>query len=291
VGDLSAALPNPAPSKRRSRRGTNLIFNHIVLLALVIFAIGPLLILVFNSLKSPQEIGKNPLGFPQKFVWSNFGDAWDVGRFAHTMGNSAQLVAITVVGVLVLGGMAAYSLAKLDLPGASAVTLYLLIGSSLPLQLFLVPLFYLWQRLSLTNSLPGLALIYIATNAPLAIFLLRSFMVQLPRDFEDAARVDGAGELRIFSSIVVPLSWPGFLTVGLVVALSVWNEFLLATVFLTDQKLFTVVTSYYNFTTQFSRNWALTSAGALLMIFPIVAIFLLLQRRFIEGLTQGGLKG
>jgi raffinose/stachyose/melibiose transport system permease protein len=288
---LSAALPNPAPSKRRSRRGTNLIFNHVVLLALVIFAIGPLLILVFNSLKSPQEIGKNPLGFPQKFVWSNFGDAWDVGRFAHTMGNSAQLVAITVVGVLVLGGMAAYSLAKLDLPGASAVTLYLLIGSSLPLQLFLVPLFYLWQRLSLTNSLPGLALIYIATNAPLAIFLLRSFMVQLPRDFEDAARVDGAGELRIFSSIVVPLSWPGFLTVGLVVALSVWNEFLLATVFLTDQKLFTVVTSYYNFTTQFSRNWALTSAGALLMIFPIVAIFLLLQRRFIEGLTQGGLKG
>ncbi len=269
----------------------SLLANHIVLLALVVFAIGPLMILVFNSLKSPQEIGKNPLGFPQKFVWSNFGDAWDVGRFAHTMGNSAQLVAITVVGVLVLGGMAAYSLAKLDLPGASAVTLYLLIGSSLPLQLFLVPLFYLWQRLSLTNSLPGLALIYIATNAPLAIFLLRSFMVQLPRDFEDAARVDGAGELRIFSSIVVPLSWPGFLTVGLVVALSVWNEFLLATVFLTDQKLFTVVTSYYNFTTQFSRNWALTSAGALLMIFPIVAIFLLLQRRFIEGLTQGGLKG
>lgn len=291
MGDLSATLPNPAPGKRRARRGTNLIFNHIVLLALVVFAIGPLMILVFNSLKSPQEIGKNPLGFPRKFVWSNFGDAWDVGRFAHTMGNSAQLVAITVVGVLVLGGMAAYSLAKLDLPGASAVTLYLLIGSSIPLQLFLVPLFYLWQRLSLTNSLPGLALIYIATNAPLAIFLLRSFMVQMPRDFEDAARVDGAGELRIFTSIVVPLSWPGFLTVGLVVSLSVWNEFLLATVFLTDQKLFTVVTSYYNFTSQFSRNWALTSAGALLMIFPIVAIFLLLQRRFIDGLTQGGLKG
>ena len=116
-------------------------------------------------------------------------------------------------------------------------------------------------------------------------------MMQLPRDFEDAARVDGAGEFRIFTGIVAPLAWPGFLTVGLVVALSVWNEFLLATVFLTDQKLFTVVTSYYNFTSQFSRNWALTSAGALMMIFPIIATFLLLQRRFIEGLTQGGLKG
>lgn len=291
MGDLSASTPTFGDGKRRSKRSSNHVINHVVLLALVVFAIGPLVILVFNSLKTQQEIGKNPLGFPQNFVWSNFSDAWDVGRFAETMGNSAQLVAMTVVGVLILGGMAAYSLAKLDLPGGSGVMLYLLVGSSLPLQLFLVPLFFLWQRLHLTNSLPGLALIYIGTNAPLAIFILRSFMVQLPRDFEDAARVDGAGELRIFTSIVIPLSWPGFLTVGLIVALSVWNEFLLATVFNTDQKLFTVVTSYYNFTTQFSRNWALTSAGALLMIFPIVAIFLLLQRRFIEGLTQGGVKG
>ena len=123
------------------------------------------------------------------------------------------------------------------------------------------------------------------------MFLLRSYMLQLPRDFEDAARVDGAGEWQIFTGIVVPLSWPGFLTVGLVVALSVWNEFLLATVFLTEQELFTVVTSYYNFSTRFSRDWSLTSAAAIMMILPVVVIFLALQRRFVEGLTQGGLKG
>ena len=198
---------------------------------------------------------------------------------------------ITVVGVLLLGGMAAYSLAKLDVPGSGPIMLYLLIGSSLPLQLFLVPLFFLWKELGLINSLPGLALIYIAINSPLAIFLLRSYMVQLPRDFEDAARVDGAGELQIFFGIVVPLSWPGFLTVGLVVALGVWNEFLLATVFLRDQEKFTVVTSYQAFVTQFSRDWALTSASAVMMIFPVIAIFLLLQRRFIDGLTSGGVKG
>jgi raffinose/stachyose/melibiose transport system permease protein len=116
-------------------------------------------------------------------------------------------------------------------------------------------------------------------------------MLQLPRDFEDAARVDGAGEWQIFTGIVVPLSWPGFLTVGLVVALSVWNEFLLATVFLTEQELFTVVTSYFNFATRFSRDWTMTSAAALMMILPVIVIFLALQRRFIEGLTQGGLKG
>ena len=132
-----------------------------------------------------------------------------------------------------------------------------------------MPLFFTWQRLGLVNNLFGLILIYIATNAPFAIFLLRSYMLQLPRDFEDAARVDGASEWQVFAAIVVPLSWPGFLTVGLVVALSVWNEFLLATVFLTEQELFTVVTSYYNFATRFSRDWTMTSAAAIMMILPV----------------------
>ncbi len=282
---------SPFRSGGKRGRAVSLIPNHVVLLLLVAFALGPIVVLGFNSFKSQAEIGRNPLWFPQDFILSNFPEAWDVGNFSTTLRNSGELVVLTVVGVLVLGGMAAYSLAKMNLPGANVLTLYLLVGSALPIQLFLVPLFFLWQRLGLVNSIGGLALIYIAINSPLAVFLLRSYMVQLPSDFEDAARVDGAGEWRIFVQIVVPLAWPGFLTVGLVVALAVWNEFLLATVFLTDQDKFTVVTSYFNFTTRFSRDWGLTSAGAVMMILPIVILFLALQRRFIEGLTNGGLKG
>jgi raffinose/stachyose/melibiose transport system permease protein len=273
------------------RRDLSLTPNYIILLLLLAFALGPLLVLTFNSLKTQAELGQNPLGPPQALMWENFPRAWDIGNFATTTRNSGILVTGTVVGVLLLGGMAAYSLAKLDLPGAGLLTLYLLIGTSLPIQLYLVPLFFTWQRLGLVNNLFGLILIYIATNAPFAVFLLRSYMLQLPRDFEDAARVDGASEWQVFARIVVPLSWPGFLTVGLVVALSVWNEFLLATVFLTEQELFTVVTSYYNFATRFTRDWTMTSAAALMMILPVIVIFLTLQRRFIEGLTQGGLKG
>ena len=290
MSDVQPDRPNQQSGGRKRRTASHLP-NYVILLLLTAFAIGPMLIVLFNSLKSKGEIGRNPLGFPRDFRWDNYSRAWEIGGFARTTQNSALLVGVTVVGVLVLGGLASYSLAKLDLPGASGVMLYLLVGSSLPLQLFLVPLFFLWKTLGLTNNHLGLALIYIAINAPLSIFLLRSYMVQLPRDFEDAARVDGAGELQIFSGIVVPLSWPGFLTVGLVVALNVWNEFLLATFFLTKQELFTVVTSYYQFTTQFSRDWALTSAAAVMMVFPVIAIFLLLQRRFVEGLTQGGIKG
>jgi len=273
-----------------ANRRSNLAPSYIILVLLLGFALGPILVMGFNSLKNPKEMGANPLGFPQQPVWENYPNAWVKGNFALTTRNSALLVAGTVAGVLVLGGMGAYSLAKLKLPGSDLFTLYLLIGSSLPIQLFLVPLFFLWKNLGLNNSLFGVIIIYIAINSPFAIFLLRSYMVQLPADFEDAAQVDGANEWQVFWKVVVPLCWPCFLTVGLVVALAVWNEFLIASVFLTEKELFTVVTSYYNFSTRFSRDWGLTSASAVMMILPIIAIFLVLQRQFIEGLTQGGLK-
>ncbi len=275
----------------RRARAVSLVPNYVVLLLLLVFSLGPLLIMGFNSLKSRTELADNPLGFPRDLEWGNYSRAWEVGNFSTTTVNSGILVGATVIGVMLLGGMAAYSLAKLDLPGAGALMLFLLVMSSLPIHLFLVPLFVLWRELELLNTYYGLVLIYIALNVPLAIFLLRSYMVQLPRDFEDAARVDGASEWQVFTRVVVPLSWPGFLTVGLVVALAVWNEFLLATVFLQDEDKFTVVTSYQNFATRFSRDWSLTSASAVMMIVPILAIFLIFQRRFIEGLTQGGMKG
>ena len=276
---------------RRSQRGTSLVPNYVILTLLLIFAIGPILVLAFNSLKSNAEIGRNPLGPPTVFHLENFSRAWQVGGFALTMRNSAILVVGTVTGVLALGGLAAYSLARLDVPGGNILMGYLLVASTIPIWLFLVPLFILWRNLGLINSRIGLLLLYIPLNAPFAIFLLRSYMVQLPRDFEDSARVDGANEVQVFTRVVLPLSWPGFLTVGLVVALGVWSEFPLALTFVNDPDLFPVATSYFKFTSRFSRDWALTSAGAVMMIAPVLIIFLALQRRFIEGLTQGGIKG
>jgi raffinose/stachyose/melibiose transport system permease protein len=273
------------------RRASSLLPNYLIICALMVFAIAPMVILVFNSLKSQADAGRNLLGFPAQLIWSNYTRAWEIGKFSTTVPNSLILVGGTVVGILILGGMAAYSIAKLNLPGTGILTMYMLVSSSLPIQLFLVPLFFMWRKLGLNNNLFGLIIIYIATNAPFSIFLLRSYMIQIPSDFEDAARVDGAGEWGVFSRVVVPLTWPAFLTVGLVVGLNVWNEFLLATVFLTKQEYYTVVTSYYNFSTAYGRDWGLTSAGAVMMILPLVFLFLLLQRRFIEGLTQGGLKG
>ena len=264
---------------------------YIVLISLAFFALAPLVVLVFNSLKTSAEVGRNPLGPPLSPVFQNFPTAWRQGDFATTMVNSAIITAGTVVGVCVVAGLAAYALTRLDIPGTDAVLFFLFVGSAVPVQLFLVPLFFMWSNLGLTNTLIGLIIIYCAVFSPFATLLLRSYLVALPQDFEDAARIDGASELQVLFRVVLPLSWPGFLTAALVSGLAAWNEFFFAVTFIQDENLKPITTSFLAFQNQFSRDWGLTSAAGLFMIVPVIVLFLFLQRRFISGLASGGLKG
>lgn len=263
--------------------------SKLGLLALVVFTLGPLLVLLFNSVKSNFELGTNPLGPPNRVHLENFTDAWVRGEFATTMVNSLILVTGTVTAVLILGGMASYSLARLKPKGSGAFIVYMLGLSSVPIWIYIVPLFNLMGSLGLLNSLAGLVIVYTAINSPFAIFLLRSYLTTFPAELEEAARLDGAGELQVLSKVVAPIMWPGFLTVGLVVAVAVWSEFQLALIFVSDQNRMPVTTSYLNFSRRFGRDWALTSAAAVMMIAPIMTLFFALQRRFVEGLTRGGL--
>src|SRR5918995_1635657 len=202
-----------------------------------------------------------------------------------------QLGLGTVIGVCIIAGTAAYAMSRLDLPGGNGVLFSLFVGSAVPFQLFLVPLFFLWSRLQLTNTLIGIIIIYWAIYSPFATLLLRSYLVTLPRDFEDAARIDGASELQVLLRVVLPLSWPGFLTIALVSGIATWNEFFLAVTFIQDDNLKPITTSFYAFRSAFSQDWGLTSAAGIIVILPIIVLFLILQRRFISGLTAGGLKG
>ncbi len=275
---------------RSKERSKLLVFNHAVLLLLTAFAVMPLLVLVFNSGKTNFEIGHNPLGPPSEVITDNFINAWEKGNFATTMRNSAVYVVVTIAAELVLGGLAAYGLARKKPPGSDLLMLYFLVASTIPVWMYIVPLYTQFRIWKLVGTMHGLILIYIAWNAPLTIFLLRSYMVDLPAELEDAARVDGANEFQVLTRIVLPLTKPGFLTVGLVVGLGVWNEFLLALIFIYDPNRAPVTTSFFKFVDRFSRDWALTSAGAIIIIFPVMVLFLALQRQFIEGLAEGGVK-
>jgi len=290
VRPAPAGLTPAAPRRDRRRLRLRGSTHYLVLVILALFAIGPLVALVFNAFKNNAEIGSNPLSPPTSISLDNFVEAWTRGDFATTMRNSALICAGSVLGTCLIAGMAAFALSHLRVPGGGAVVAYLFLGSALPVQLFLVPLFFLWTELRLTDSLFGLIIIYWATDAPFATLLLRSFLLKIPKDFVEAARLDGASSFQIAWRVVLPLAWPGFLTVALIVALWSWNEFFWAITFIHTPTLRPVSTSFLAFQDQYSTDWGLTSAAAIFMLAPVVVLFLALQRKFVSGLTSGGIK-
>jgi len=279
-----------AISKFKKREG---LFNHLILMILAMTIILPLLVLLFNSVKPQSEFATNPLGFPNEIRLMNYYDAWVIGGYARIFLNSFILVVGTLIVNLTLSGMAAFSLAVLNPRGKMTIVLgiYLLVGISIPAQMFILPLFILWKNLYLTNTRIGLIIIYSALNAPFAVFLIRSYMIQLPSELFEAAKIDGANTLQLFYKIALPLSWPVFLTTGLVVGLAVWNEFLFALTFMQTEAYKPISTILFAFQSRFENDYSLVSAASIMMAAPIAILFMFFQRKFIAGLTGGGLKG
>lgn len=275
-----------------SQRNQGNIFNHTILILLSLSIILPLAVLFFNSIKPQSEFGMNPLGFPHEIRFMNYYDAFVKGNYARVFLNSFTLVTGTLLICIPLSGLAAFSLAILNPRGNTTIVvgLYLLVGLSIPAQLFILPLFIIWKFFYLNNTYIGLIIIYSALNAPFAVFLIRSYMIQLPTELFEAAKIDGAGPLRMFFSIAVPLSWPVFLTSGLIVGLAVWNEFLFAITFIYDDSIKPMASILFSFSNRFRNDYALVSAAAVMMAFPMAVLFILFQRNFISGLTSGSLK-
>ncbi|MFD6096172.1 carbohydrate ABC transporter permease [Nocardiopsis flavescens] len=268
-------------------RGGPLVYLLLILLA--VYAAAPIVVLFFSALKTPAELSTNPMGLPADAAWENFLTAWNNAGMATGLRNSAVIVTATAVGVCLISGAAAYAMVRLDVPAPGAITMYLLVVTALPLQLFLVPLVSWWTKTGLYDTQFGLVLIYWAIYSPFSTLLLRSYLIAIPPDYEAAARIDGAGELTVFFRIVLPLIWPGVLTAGLIAALQAYNEFLLAVTFIQDSEALPVSISLYSFQQGFTVNHALVAAAGLIMALPVLALFLVLQRRFVEGYASTGL--
>ena len=270
---------------------TTLIITYLALGVLLFVALFPIALLVLNSLKPATQIVQNPLALPEILRWDNFTRAWHDARFGQTFLNSIMLTGLTIVLVCSSASLTAYVLARHKVKAWKIVTFYLLGTTTAPIQLFLFPLYFGFAKLGLINNVAAVALIYTAIYSPFAVMLLRTYFLAVPRELEEAALVDGASHWQVFTRVMLPIVAPGILTVALIIGLYSWNEFLIATTFLQRADRLTVIVSFFLLSGQYSSDWGEIMAAALIIILPVVILFVLMQRRFIEGMAGGSVKG
>jgi raffinose/stachyose/melibiose transport system permease protein len=271
-------------------RGT-LFVAYFILAVAAIIALFPLSLMVISALKKSTEIVANPLALPSALQWSNFSRAWTDAQLGRSLLNSSETTGFAVVLICSTCSMAAYALARRTGPVLRWISAYLLGTTTLPIQLYLFPLYFGFAHLGLIDNVFALSLIYTAVFSPFAIFLLRTYFLAIPKELEEAAIIDGANRWQVFYNVLLPLVAPGILTVAIISGLNIWNEFLISSTFLQSHDQQTAVVRFYTLGGQYSSDWGEIMAAAILIVAPAVVFFLLMQRRFIHGMAAGSVKG
>jgi len=280
------------PRRRRAEKRVTpgRALTYTVLLVGLVVWILPFAWMLLGSVKTQREIlQRPPTWWPQQFTWDNFGTWFGSLNFGQFFGNSVLVALVTVAGNLVFCSMVGYALAKMDFPGKKALFLVVMVTLMVPGVVTFVPLFVMVSSLGLVDSYAALILPFVTT--PLGVFLMRQFMLGIPDPLLEAARIDGAGELRIFARIVMPLCGPPLATLGILTFLASWNNFLWPLVAAQTEAKYTlpVALSLYS-TGQNATDYGLLLAGSVLVIAPIILLFVFLQRYFIQGIASTGLK-
>jgi ABC-type glycerol-3-phosphate transport system permease component len=278
------------PSGIRRRRAARRSAGYVLLVAFSGAAVYPFVWMVLTSLRPRDTVFSG--GFvPDKITFSAYTRAWSLLDFPSHFMTSVVITTLTVVAVLALATLAGYSFAKLDFPGKQVIYVILLSTLMLPATALILPLFLQMKNLGLLNTRQGLILIYIGVSLPFAMFLMRAFFETLPDELIHAARVDGAGEFKIFWRIMLPLAAPGVATVVVFQFLSTWNEFLLANTLLQNTALLPLQPHLFTVTrSQHATDWTLLCAALTMSVLPIVLVYIRMQKRFVAGLTLGATK-
>lgn len=264
---------------------------HLYLAALALISTLPMLLVFINSFKKHTDIVSNPLGISFSAGFQNYIKAWQDIHFSRAFLNSLIYSGSTIVIVLVCATLAAYVFAKKNLKGSTIILLYFLITMTIPVQLFLFPLYSFYAKLNLIGNLVAVSFILAALNLPLSILLLRAFFLQVPQELEEAAMIDGANIAQMLSKIVIPLVSPGLLTVSVIVGLNSWNEFLVTSTFIQGEENFTATLALFSFKGVNYANQGFNMAASMILVVPAIVFFLAVQRYFIEGIVGGAVKG
>lgn len=272
---------------RRYTWKTGILEAVMVLTAVVFFV--PAYVLINLSLRESNDQA-GPLELPTTFTLQNYADAWVQGNLGNALINSTVVSVVSVAALVVFGALAAYPLARVGRRWSAVVYFAFLVGLLLPFQLALIPLYTTMRDLGLLGSVWGLVIYYIGLQMPFTIFLYTGFLRVLPREYEEAASIDGAGTAATFWRVVFPLLRPITGTVVILNVLAVWNDFLTPLLYLSGSGQQTVPVTLYSFVGQYVSQWNLVFAGLVISIAPILIVYFLLQRTVIKGFASG-LKG
>ncbi len=264
----------------------------IVNVLVVLYALFPVLWILSLSLKPTSKVKDGNL-IPSQVTFDNYKAIFDGNTFTSALVNSIGIGLITTVIAVVVGGMAAYAIARLTFPGKRVLVGVALLIAMFPQISLVTPIFNIERRIGLFDTWPGLIIPYITFALPLAIYTMSAFFKEIPWDLEKAARMDGATPGQAFRKVIAPLAAPGIVTAAILVFIFAWNDLLLALSLTATQRAITAPVAIANFTgsSQFEEPTGSIAAGAMVITIPIVIFVLIFQRRIVAGLTSGAVKG
>ncbi len=266
------------------------VLLQIVLVGTTILMLYPIVVMVFSAFKSTGEIYDQPFAVPDFSNLANFVKIITQTNFLLYLSNSVIVTLGAILSILALGGMAAYGLARYQFRGSTFLFLFFLSGLMVPLKLAIIPLFIQFRTFGILDTRLSLVLLYTAMGLPSTIFILTGFIRTLPSELEDAARIDGASELRIMLLIMLPLTRPAIIIAAIHNAVPIWNDFFFPLVFLQTDARKTLPQGLTTFMGEFNTDWGALFAGLTLSALPIIIVYIVLSRQFIAGMTSGALK-
>ncbi|HXF63418.1 MAG TPA: carbohydrate ABC transporter permease [Caldilineaceae bacterium] len=288
----AASPPHPGLWRVRLGRTVGALLKYALLLCFAGFFILPWVWMVSTSLKNPDELAVYPIiWIPDPIRWDNYVAAFQRAEFSRFLWNTLLVAVPSVVGAVLSNSLVAYGFARVRWPGRDLLFGLVLATLILPGFVTFIPLYLIFKQLNWINSYLPLVVPTFLGN-PFFVFLLRQFFLSLPEELADAARVDGASELRIFSQIILPLSKPALAVVALFQFIGSWNDYFGPLIYINDKALFTISLGIANMRASYGfSNFAWIMAATCMSVLPIIILFFFAQRTFIEGIALTGLKG
>ena len=290
MATITAPPLSPTTTRKRPSLGRASWVTYVVAFALVGICIGPVLYIIIGGFRTNSEITRDPSGFPSTWQFVNYSEVLKSSIFWRQVSNSVICGVFTTLGVVVLGVAASFVLARYNFWGRNAMYALFAAGLMFPMTVAITPLYILIRGLGLTDNLAGVILPQIAFALPTTIIILVPFLRAIPKELEEAAAIDGASRLGFFFRMVIPLSIPGVVTVGILAFIASWNSYLLPLFILNNEGSYTLPLGVQAFASQYAVDTARVLAFTSLSMIPALVFFSLFERRIIGGLS-GAVKG